>query len=253
MPLTPELPDGWHYVHLDATTSTMNDLRQPALMARPEPFVLLSADFQTAGRGQRGTHWEADAGTNLLFGILCRPTFLRADRQFFLSEVQALAVAEAVDEVTGVAVCVKWPNDIYVADRKLCGMLLEHDLSGTQIATTITGVGLNVNQPLFRSDAPNPVSLRQILGRDTDRPLLLSRIAHRFHALYAALRSGRDADIHAAYLARLYRREGLHRYADASGEFSARFVNVSPSGLLLLRDDNGGEREYAFKEVRFVL
>lgn len=251
MPLNLELPEGWYHEHLASTGSTMADLRQAPFLERNEPFVLVSADFQTAGRGQRGTHWEAEAGRNLLFGIRCHPTFMKAGCQFLLSEVQALAVVESLESEA--EVIVKWPNDIYVGDGKLGGMLLEHDLCGAQIATTITGVGLNINQERFSGDAPNPVSLRQIVGRDTDRSLLLSRIVERFDALYAKLKSGHTSEIHETYLSRLYRRTGFYPYADAKGQFEAEFVNVSHDGRLYLRDKDGTLRTYAFKEVRFIL
>lgn len=245
------LPEGWHHVHLGETDSTMLDLRREPLADHAAPFVLVTTDYQTAGRGQRGTHWEATRGENLLFGIGCHPTFLRADRQFLLSEVTALAVAEvAGEEVTDIAV--KWPNDVYHKDCKLCGMLLEHDLSGACIATTIIGVGLNVNQARFDSDAPNPVALRQVAGHTFDRAALMARIAARFDALYRRLAAGDAEAIHSAYLGRLYRREGLHPFADAAGRFEAEIVAVRPDGLLELRDSAGRRRTYAFKEVQFL-
>ena len=144
----------------------MLDLQQPPYANATAPFLLLTADYQTAGRGQRGTHWEAARGENLLFGIRLHPHAVRPSRQFLLSEVQALAVAETLEEIVG-GIRVKWPNDIYWLDTKICGMLLEHTLVGPQIDTTITGVGLNVNQVVFESDAPNPMSLRQITGSNS--------------------------------------------------------------------------------------
>ena len=160
-PFKPDLPAGWTALHLPETDSTMSALRrQPASDA---PFELFTADFQTAGHGQRGTVWEAERGQNLLFSFRFHPQFLPAARQFALSEALSLAIVRALRPL-GVEATVKWPNDIYVGQRKLCGMLLEHTLAGNAIATTLTGVGVNVNQTDFQGDAPNPVSLRQLLG-----------------------------------------------------------------------------------------
>ena len=166
--------------------------------------------------------------------------------------MQALAVAETLEEIVG-GIRVKWPNDIYWLDTKICGMLLEHTLVGPQIDTTITGVGLNVNQVVFESDAPNPMSLRQITGSIFDREQLMRHIAWRFHRLYRRLLNGGEGTIHRAYLRRLYRRDGRrHRFRDANGDFEAEIKTVLPDGRLMLRDEKQKLRTYAFKEVQYL-
>ena len=145
---------------------------------------------------------------------------------------------------TRCALSIKWPNDIYWHDRKLCGILIECQLSGQLIRDCIIGVGLNVNQRQFRSDAPNPVSLRQIIGHDLDRETVLQRILGAFTL------TGVDA---ARYRSLLYRREGLHAYRDKAGEFKATLLTVEPDGHLVLRDELGTTRRYAFKEVQYII
>ena len=179
-----ESADSWFRTDLKETASTMLDLLRPELQSRKEEFVLVTADFQTAGRGQRGTVWEAERGKNLPFGFSLRPVFLRAGEQFRLSEILALSIASALNGYTDGGFCIKWPNDIYFGNRKICGMLLEHDLHGGRIAATRTGIGINVNQRTFRSNAPNPVSLCGILGHETDRETLLLRILDEFERRY---------------------------------------------------------------------
>ena len=245
-----QLPDNFIHFHFPVTDSTMSRLRDPALSSRKEDFVLVTADYQTAGHGQRGTSWEAEAGKNLLFGFLCHPTFVLPDTQFRLSEALALAVAGAVGVMVE-DVAVKWPNDIYWRNRKICGMLLEHDLCAGRIASTFTGVGLNVNQRYFMSDAPNPASLYQILGHEVCREALLADILQRFLRHYRSLQNGGAAALDAAYAASLYRRTGYHPYSDAGGAFRAVFQAVLPDGRLLLRDERGKLRVYAFKELKF--
>lgn len=242
----------WYVLHLPETDSTMLRLREPDLSEREEEFVLLTAGYQTAGRGQRGTHWEAAAGQNLLFGIRLRPEAIPPVRQFALSEATALAVADSLSPLVP-GVSVKWPNDIYVGDRKICGMLLEHELQGGWIRSTIIGVGLNVNQRVFTSDAPNPVSLRQLLGHDTDCCSLLAGIARRFERSYRALVEGDYAGLHARYLSRLYRRGEWAAYRDSDGAFEGRILDVQPSGMLCVERRGGGVRTYAFKEVAYIL
>ena len=222
---------------------------------------LVTTDYQTHGHGQVNTVWESARGENLLFSFLFRPEHIAAGEQFFLSEIACLAVAHTLDAYTE-GISVKWPNDVYHHDRKISGMLLRHTLSGAQISATLVGIGLNLNQKQFVGDAPNPVSLRQIIGRPVDREEVLCRFAHHFDRLLHAV-TPPDADerlaqrqrLHGEYLRRLYHRDGAHDYVDtASGEtFSAHIVDVAPTGQLTLRTTDGRLRHYHFKEVRFVV
>lgn len=228
---------------------------------RAKEIQLVTTDYQTHGHGQVNTVWESARGENLLFSFLFRPQHITAGEQFFLSEIACLAVAHTLDAYTE-GISVKWPNDVYHHDSKICGMLLRHTLSGAQISATLVGIGLNLNQKQFVGDAPNPVSLRQIIGRPVDREEVLCRFAHHFDRLLRAV-TPPDADerlaqrqrLHRKYLRRLYHRDGAHDYVDvASGEtFSAHIVDVAPTGQLTLRTTDGRLRHYHFKEVRFVV
>ena len=153
-------------IRLDETNSTNNYLRELlAGDALPEGSLVI-ADFQTAGKGQVGNSWESEARKNLMFSLLLYPDFLPANRQFLISQIASLSVKETLDGYID-SVTVKWPNDIYWKDRKICGMLIENDLSGQHLYCSVIGIGLNINQEVFRSNAPNPVSLTQITGRRT--------------------------------------------------------------------------------------
>ena len=228
---------------------------------RVKKIQLVTTDYQTHGHGQVNTVWESARGENLLFSFLFRPEHITAGEQFFLSEIACLAVAHTLDAYTE-GISVKWPNDVYHHDRKICGMLLRHTLSGAQISATLVGIGLNLNQKQFVGDAPNPVSLRQIIGRPVDREEVLNRFAHHFDRLLRAVtppdpdeRLAQRQRLHREYLRRLYHRDGAYDYVDAaSGEtFSAHIVDVAPTGQLTLRTTDGRLRHYHFKEVRFVV
>ena len=157
-----ELPAHWHRRHFDEVTSTMQLLHTDRLA--DGEVQLVTADFQTRGHGQVNTVWESARARNLTFSFAFRPRHVAATEQFLLSEIACLAVAHTLDAYTE-GISVKWPNDVYHRDRKICGMLLTHTLHGAQIADTLVGIGLNLNQKRFEGDAPNPVSLRQIIGR----------------------------------------------------------------------------------------
>ena len=228
---------------------------------RAKEIQLVTADYQTHGHGQVNTVWESARGENLLFSFLFQPQHITAGEQFFLSEIACLAIAHTLDAYTE-GISVKWPNDVYHHDRKICGMLLRHTLSGAQISATLVGIGLNLNQKQFVGDAPNPVSLRQIIGRPVDREEVLNRFAHHFDRLLRTVtppdpdeRLAQRQRLHGEYLRRLYHHDGAHDYVDtASGEtFSAHIVDVAPTGQLTLRTTDGRLRHYHFKEVRFVV
>lgn len=254
-----ELPAHWHRRHFDEVTSTMQLLHTDRLA--DGEVQLVTADFQTCGHGQVNTVWESARARNLTFSFAFRPRHVAAAEQFLLSEIACLAVAHTLDAYTE-GISVKWPNDVYHRDRKICGMLLTHTLHGAQIADTLVGIGLNLNQKRFEGDAQNPVSLRQIIGRSVDREQVLGDFARRFDRLLQRItqpdpesRLARRRALHGEYLRRLYHREAAYDYVDvASGRrFSAHIVDVAPSGEITLRTAEGTLRHYYFKEVRFVV
>ena len=215
-------------------------------------WAILFADHQTAGRGQRGNTWESEPGKNLTFSLYFRPVGVAADEQFAISMAVAVEMTKILRPYVG-RVKVKWPNDIYVGDRKIAGILIENRLKGNRISECVVGIGLNVNQSRFHSDAPNPVSIAQITGSEVD----LSRLKRRI-----ILRLGRMVDsrgyvitprLKNEYTSRLYRHVGYHRYADSTGEFDARITDVEPSGRIVLKDRQRQLRTYAFKEVKIIL
>lgn len=247
-------------IHLEKVDSTNNHLRR--LIDRGEAgdgLLLVDTDEQYAGRGQRGNSWESETGKNLSFSVLCHPQRIVPSRQFAISEAMALAVVETLAGLEGTTnpeksrFSVKWPNDIYYDDKKICGTLIECDLQGKTIRNCIIGTGLNVNQTLFISDAPNPVSLCQVFGREFDRETLLEQIVNHFEKLLHQLEAGKGDMVHETYKQWLYRRTGTHAYEDAVGRFEAEIADVEPSGFLVLRDADGHLRRYEFKEVKFLV
>lgn len=246
----------WKIVHIDETDSTNRWLREHhsnATLSKREQqrdgsqdAVAVVADYQTAGRGQGDNRWESERGKNLLFSLLIHPEGIPANKQFFISMAVSLAIMEALGQHIG-DLSIKWPNDIYWRNGKIGGILIEHTLHGLMIRDSIIGVGLNINQRTFRSDAPNPVSLWQICEHETDREQLLQDILHYFEKYLT------EQELKGLYIPQLYRRKGFHPYADEQGAFMAEIVDVEDDGHLLLRDESGCMRRYAFKEVTFII
>ena len=218
--------------------------------------AIISAVGQTAGRGQRGNSWEAEPGKNLTFSMMLRSPRPDAAEQFIVSQMVALGIVDALDTILpGRDISIKWPNDIYVGDRKICGILLECSLSGRTLSRAIAGIGINVNQDLFRSDAPNPVSVRQLTGVDTPLDPLLRLVAVKILSRLSTPVTAWDA-LREAYHGRLYRRGVTARYRHvAEGrEFDGRLESVAPTGhLTLVETPSGVTHTFAFKEVEFVV
>lgn len=214
---------------------------------------IIWAEHQTAGRGQRGHTWHSTEGENLTFSVVLTPTFLPIIEQFLLSEVVALALVATFKEY-GIACKIKWTNDIYAGDKKITGVLIEHSLSGDKIARTIVGIGINVNQQSFPCDLPNPTSMAIERGTTFDRREVLDSFVKQLQRLYEMLEQGEKQRIEELYRATMYHLDELHTYAYPSGEeFVATIRGVRPSGELRLKHTDGVIREYAFKEVEFVL
>lgn len=225
--------------------------------AELEDMTMVIADSQTAGRGQRGNSWESEQGKNLTFTLLYKPQGIAPREQFAISEASALAVADFLVE-SGVEAKVKWPNDIYAGDRKISGILIEHALMGQTIQHTRIGIGLNVNQREFRSDAPNPVSMVQLLGSESD----ISRVAvgvgtHLERRLRRAeTPAGRDT-LHAEFKRRLWRGDGGEhpfRRRDTGETFPGIITDVSAEGPIEILDTASAQTlSFWFKEVEFIL
>lgn len=241
----------WHVVKLSETTSTNTYIDELDNRERQPQGCVVVTHTQSAGRGQRGNVWEAAPGKNLTFSYLLRPLCVHPAEQFILSQAVALAVVDVLS-CYAEGFSVKWPNDIYYRDSKIAGILIEHSLAGESIDRTIVGIGLNINQQQFVSDAPNPISLSQITGEHYNLDLILSEILRATTIRYAMCYNERER-LQSDYASVLYRREGYHTYCDAVGEFEAMINEVKSDGYLILRDREGIDRSYAFKEVAFVI
>ncbi len=207
---------------------------------------------QTQGRGQRGHSWESAPGKNLTFSIVLEPGFLPAATQFILSETVALAVADTLS-FYGLSPRIKWTNDIYVADKKICGILLEHELKDGNVSRTVAGIGINVNQPAFPEWVPNPTSLFLETGIRHDIMEVFNVFGARFTDRYATLENGGDDTISREYNDILYRRDELHRYMiPGRGEVEGMVKQVENTGGLVMEIE-GEQEKFLFREIEFII
>lgn len=236
---------------LDVVDSTNRYLRDEAdnLWVDGKEIVAVTAWHQTAGRGQRGNVWQSQSGDNLLLSILVRPgRMLEAKNQFLLSQAVAVAMHRAMLQ-HDIDVRLKWPNDIYVGNRKLAGILVELDYSGAFVEQAIVGIGLNVNQTEFPPMDRVPVSMKMLLDKDVHVDDALASVLGSFERCYRMLLCGDSGAIAREYNSLLLGLGERHRFSDADGEFTAVIEGVEPAGHLLLQRDDGTLSRYAFKEV----
>ena len=215
-------------------------------------MTVATAEHQTAGRGQGGNTWESEGGRNILLSVMTHPQGLAARRQFVMLEAGALAVRDTLT-LHADGFSIKWPNDIYWHDMKISGTLSECDISRGMVGRCILGTGININQRTFTGSAPNPVSLWQITGQETDRNQITDELLKRLEHYLDMVDTGRYGDIHDMYAGSLYRRNGVHAYRDAGGVFMARIERIEPDGRLVLHRTDGSLKEYMFKEVEHII
>ena len=209
------------------------------------------ASEQLSGRGQLTNQWESEPFKNILLSIVLYPEFLPIPHQFLLSKVIALGVSDVVslfvEDVT-----IKWPNDVYVGHQKIAGILIENSIMGSVIGSSIAGIGLNVNQQTFISDAPNPVSLAKLTGKVYDLEQLLMVLLEAIDKWYVLLKEGKTGLLNQKYLERLYQFGVKARYQDEEGNFEGTILGVNKIGQLQIKPSHGELRTYHFKEVAFL-
>ncbi len=244
---------GKKIIYLPTCHST-NDIASE-ITPQIEEGALVITDHQTQGRGQRGNTWEAEVGKNLTFSVVLKPSFLTVSQQFFLNMAVALAISEALrcfflspDIANDLKI--KWSNDIYYADAKLGGILIENTLEGKNIKHTIVGIGLNINQQIF--NYAKAISLKNILQKDFSLPEILEKILQCLEMRYSDLKDKKFQLLKQSYLHQLYWYKEEHLFSDEVGnEFVGRIIDVRDDGKLAVQAE-GRLRFFNFKEIIFV-
>lgn len=220
-------------------------------------WTVIEAYTQKAGRGQMGNSWEAAPGKNSTFSMLIKRPCVSVQEQFFISEAVSLAIVDTLEQYT-TGFTIKWPNDIYHGDSKIGGILIEQslDIDG-RIEHSIVGVGVNLNQHMFTSGAPNPISLSNITGKEYSIEEVNHSICEKIEQYCSFDGSAEQLNrMHQRYLSKLYRNDGKpHQFTTPDGQqFEAIIHSVQPNGTITLRHTSDGtQHDYLFKEVGFVI
>lgn len=239
-------------IHLDTVSSTNSYALALIKNEQPEEGTIISAAFQSGGKGQAGSRWESEKNMNLLFSIILYPVFLKPERQFMLSMVVSLGIATVLEKIIN-NIRIKWPNDIYSGHDKIAGILIENAVAGTEMVYSVAGIGLNVNQTTFPPSLPNPASLKMLTGMHFNHDTLLGNILTETGNLYSSLRRGGKALIENEYHARLYRKNEKHRFSTRTSEFTGIIRGVDNYGRLVVEDNDSMEaKTFSFKEIEYL-
>lgn len=243
---------GKNLIELESVDSTNSYAKELLSNSRPPEGTAIMAKDQHSGRGQMGNSWAAEPGQNITVSFILYPEFLETDRQFFLNMAVSLAVKDFCEFILKDEVKIKWPNDIYYLDKKLGGILIENSISGTKIASSVIGIGLNVNQVNFNPALPNPVSFALLRQQYYNLQELQEQLSSFLEKYYLQLRQLHFNFLDSAYTQGLYRYQQTHEFKKGEQILRGEITGVTKEGKLVI-DCNGKEHKFNFKEIEYVI
>jgi BirA family biotin operon repressor/biotin-[acetyl-CoA-carboxylase] ligase len=241
---------GQSLVFMPECHSTNDEALQRIRASKTPEGTVIITDNQTKGRGQRSNVWITSPGVNLTFSIILTPSFLPVKDQFYLNMAISLGIADCIQHlIPQKIVRIKWPNDIIIDDKKVCGILIENQLSGQRIQHSVVGIGLNVNQTQFEFNKAS--SLQALSGKTFPLAETLEVLLERIEARYLMLRNQHLHKLHADYLSVMYWLNEHHIFSDAYNQFEGKIIGVDEIGRL--RIQVGGEvKIFSVKEVNYL-
>lgn len=234
---------------ISSTNATANEMLTDKKL--PEGTVI-SARYQNAGKGHGKNKWESKPGKNLTISIILYPLFLKAEEQFFLSMIISLGIKDLLELFTE-NIKIKWPNDIWVGNDKISGILIENSISGNKFDYSIAGIGININQENFSKDIVNPLSLTQITGEHHPLDKTLNLLCKQLDSRYNQLKdAGNRVSIRTEYINNLYLFMENVRFQQGERQFTAKITGIDPAGRLIIEHKSGKTEKFGFHEVSFA-
>lgn len=240
-----------HFPSLESTNVYASSL---AAKSNPVEGTVISTYSQTHGKGQIGSKWESEAHKNLSLSLILKPTFLVLRDQFLLTQCISLAVKDFLESYANIPVKVKWPNDIYVGQRKIAGILIQNNINSKKIQYSIIGIGLNVNQVHFSSWVPNPTSIALETRKTHELKEAQAELMHFLEVRYLQLKAGKNDDLLTDYLANLFQFREWATYKRPDGSLIEGYIKgIEPSGKLIMKLRSGREESFDLKELKFII
>ncbi|NVO01765.1 MAG: biotin--[acetyl-CoA-carboxylase] ligase [Bacteroidetes bacterium] len=247
---------GNQIIEIKTVNSTNEYARKLSKETKEIDGTIVFAIEQTAGKGQDGNYWESEPDKNLTISVILKPIFLEPNLCYLLNKTIALGVADFVksnlpDQSSSVKI--KWPNDIYVDNKKIAGILIQNSFLGNSFSESIVGIGININQTKFLSDAPNPVSLKNITGKNLPLKNSLKNLCSFLDKRYQQLQNLKIETINEEYRSELYRLNELSEFIISKKKVSAKITGVSEYGKLIIEQKNKEISEFDLKEISFLI
>ncbi len=239
-------------VYLNEVDSTNNYANRLIATDCVKTDTVILTKYQSAGKGQFNNTWQSASDKNLLFSLITQPTFLLPEKQFLISKIISIAIVQYLSDFSNL-VSIKWPNDIYIENKKIAGILIETIVRGSTMDYCVIGVGLNLNQKEFDKSLPNPISLTQLINKKIDIESALNKIIANFYTYYNLLKNNLEDKIDSTYFDMLYRKSAWHIYKKDKTTFEAKIIGIGQYGQLILQKRDESVHEYYFKEVEFVI
>ena len=241
-------------IHLESVDSTNHEAMRLLERSTPAEGTVILADFQSEGRGQGKTTWVSEAGLNLTFSIIFRPEFLSPARQFLLNQAIALGVRDGIALLldSDDHILIKWPNDIFWKNHKVSGTLIENQIMGDRLLTSVAGIGINMNQEKFSTSATNAISLTNISGLYYDLSEAFQDVYKIIMKWYTVLRNENHELIRETYLSHLLGLDEIRRFSHKNEVFSGKISGIDEFGRLIIEMTGGTPVAYDVKEVSFL-
>lgn len=240
-------------IRLPETKSTNSYTIELLSKDRPAEGCVIITDYQTAGKGTDTNTWESEKGKNLTFSLILYPA-VAAEQQFILNKAVALGICDFLRaEIPGHKVSIKWPNDLYIDDNKVCGILIQNSVTGNKLEYMVVGIGLNVNQMHFTSNAPNPVSMKMVTGQGYNLDEILQKLWQSIFERYGNISPRTTRKIESEYQTALYRLEEWHDYLVNEIKVFSKITSTNAYGQLLLENQSGETIVCDLKEVKFII
>jgi len=238
---------------LNATDSTNSYLRQLSKNKELGKWSVVTADYQTQGRGQKGSIWQSDKGKNLICSILLKLDDFNAEDQFMLNCAVSVGIHHYLKRYNLPKLRVKWPNDIMSVSKKLGGILIENTLVSNKINQCIIGIGININQEKFPDDLPMAVSIKQLTANDTPRDIFLQDLLNSIQNKFELIFEKQYEELWSQYESLLYRKDKAHMFENNNGEqFMGIIRGVTKQGTLQIEREDASIDAYNFKEVSYL-
>jgi len=242
---------GTKIIGLNETEST-NAYARNIETNKLENGTIIISQFQTSGRGYNKNSWESEAGKNITCSIILLPEKIKAEDQYVISKFVSLAITDYLS-IKGIVAKIKWPNDIYIGDKKIAGILIENSVKGEYIDKTIIGIGININQESFKSDAPNPISLKNITKSEYSISHELEELIRFLNHWYNQVVEDKNGMIDKDYKQKMYRIDELSVFSDNTKKFEGYIKGVNKFGQLMIETTEKEKLLFNFKEVAFLI